>query len=193
MKKTSLTAVVVVTLLASIALAQPGPFGPGQCPLGDGSQMGKQYARMDRGGMQQHKGMPGIQRLLNMDDELALSPEQKTKFEKMKTDFAMERIDRGAALEKAQVKLRDLMADNKASETNVNMAIDEVSRLKADIQKMRYNHHKQIQATLTEEQVAKLNDMRMERRKEMREQRQFNKAQRQFKQMRRGQIDNDDI
>jgi len=193
MKKTTLIAVVVVTMLASMALAQPGPFGKGQCPMGNGPGMGKQFARMDRVGRHQQKGMQGIQMLLKMEEELVLSPEQKTKLEKMKTDFAMERIDRQAALEKAQVKLRDLMRDDKASETNVNMAIDEVSRLKADMQKMRFNHQKQVKATLNEDQFKKLEDMKKVHRKEMCGQHQFQKAQKQFKQMRRGQVDDDDI
>ena len=186
MKKTTLIALVVVTLLASMVLAQPGPFGRGRCSMGDGPGMGHR-------GMSGHKGMQGIQMLLNMEEELALSAEQVTKLEKMKTDFAMEKIDRGAALKKAQVKLRDLMRDDKASETNVNMAIDEVSRLKADIQKMRYNHQKQVQAALSEDQLDKLKEMKKKHQKEMRGQRQFKDSQRQFKQKRRGQIDDDDI
>jgi hypothetical protein len=192
MKKTTLIAVAVVAMLASMTLAQPGPFRQRQCPMGDGPRMSKQFGRMNRGGMHQQKGMSGIQMILNMEDELALSPEQKTKLEKMKTDFSMERIDRRAALEKAQVKLRDLMHNDKASETNVNMAIDEVSRLKADLQKMQLNHRKQVQATLNEDQLNKLKEMRQEHRKEMRGQRQFKDAQQKFKQMRRGQDDDDD-
>jgi Spy/CpxP family protein refolding chaperone len=194
MKKTTLIAVVVVTMLTSLALAQPGPGAQGQCPFGNVPGSGRQFNGMDRGGMHgmhMQKGEPGIQMILNMSDELALTADQKTKLEKMKSDFAMERIDRQAALEKAQVKLRGLMSDDNASETNVNMAIDEVARLKADLQKMRFNHHKQVQATLTDEQTAKLKDFRMQNRKAMRGQRQFDKARGQFNQQRRGQQGDD--
>ena len=196
MKKTTLIAVVVVTMLASLTLAQAGPGGQGQCPFGNDPGSGRQFNGMDRGcghGMHMQKGGPGIQMILGMSDELALTADQKTKLEKMKSDFAMERIDRQAALEKAQVKLRGFMSDDNASETNVNMAIDEVARLKADLQKMSFNHHKQVQATLTDQQVAKLKEFRMQSRKAMRGQRQFDKCQKQFNQQRRGQKDDDDI
>jgi hypothetical protein len=56
-----------------------------------------------------------------------------------------------------------LIREDDASETKVNMAIDDVASLKANMQKMRFSHRKQVRAVLNEAQLEKLETLREER------------------------------
>jgi len=166
MKKILIITTVALMALATMAVGQgQGRQGGGRfdCdgPMGMQGHGGK--GMHGHGGPGMKAGGPGIGMLLQLEDELELTPAQVDQMKKMMSDFAFERIDRKAELEKAQVKLRMLMKDDGAAETKVNMAIDDVSRFRADMQKMRFSHMKQVKAVLTEEQTEKLETLRKER------------------------------
>ncbi len=201
MKRTTLITLVVLMLVAAMVAAQPSWSRQGQCPRGDGSAMGlgqrpfggnsgtgMNFGRM---GTKGSADIPGAGMLLAMKDELAMTPEQIDKIKKLSSDFALERVDRRADLEKARIKLRNLMNEGKPSETSVNAAIDEIARLKADLQKMQYAHHKQMQSVMSEEQLKKLDEIRSKQFKSFRNPEKFNEARREYRKMRR--IVDDDI
>jgi len=75
-------------------------------------------------------------------------------------------VDYRAAVQKANIKLRSLKRDENASEAAVMTAIDEASRLKADMQKAQYRHRNQVQDILTDEQKDKLKELREDRRED---------------------------
>ncbi|MDD5426537.1 MAG: Spy/CpxP family protein refolding chaperone [candidate division Zixibacteria bacterium] len=194
MKRTTLITLVVLMLVAAMVAAQPSWSRQGQCPRGDGSAMGlgqrpfggnsgtgMNFGRM---GMKGGADIPGVGMLLAMKDELAMTPEQIDKIKKLSSDFALERVDRRADLEKARIKLRNLMNEGKSSEASVNAAIDEIARLKADMQKMQYAHHKQMQSVLTDEQLKKLDEIRSKRCMNFGDRGKFDQARREFRKMR---------
>ncbi|UCE25083.1 MAG: Spy/CpxP family protein refolding chaperone [Candidatus Zixiibacteriota bacterium] len=153
--KKLLTLTLILTLAAAtIAVAQPAPCPPGCC---DGHSFGAQGKHRGIGhGMR--GDAPGIKRILAMGDEINLTDQQRDQLENMMDEFRMEHVDRKAELQKAQIKLKALMRDE-ADEGEVNAAIDEVSELKAQMQKMRYANHQKAKSVLTQDQIDKLKQL----------------------------------
>ena len=159
--KKLLTLTLVLTLAAAtIVTAQPGRRGGGNC---DGPGFGHQGKHH---GMGMRDGAPGLKMVLAHGDEIGLTEQQRDQLEKMSVEFQTQRVDQKAELEKAQIKLKALMRDE-ADEGQVMAGIDNVSKLKADMQKVRYKHHQQVKSVLTEDQVDKLKDLRKDFRKNM--------------------------
>jgi len=167
MKKGILILAAAVLLLPLAALAQPAPGDGPFCPQGRGMGWGPGqfcqpgYRPMGFG----YRGLlgdgePGIGRLLWVADEIGLTEQQRDQLKTMQLEFRTQQIDREAELEKAQVQLRVLTADKNAAEAEVLRKIDDVSRLRSEMHKMRYTHRKQIRAVLTDEQVEKLWQLR---------------------------------
>jgi len=156
MRKTLLITAAAMLLLTAGAFAQRGA-GCGAFCDGHGMGMGMQGGR----GMGMHGGGHGMGpgMLLNMADEIGLTDKQKSDLTAMSEKFGMERIEKKAALEKAELKLRTLRM-NDASDSDVMKAMDEVGKLKTDMQKMRYQHRQAVKGLLTDEQATKLAEMR---------------------------------
>ena len=160
MKRMTTLLLVALLVPAMAVMAQPG-HGRMDCDhRGQGRMMG--HGDMPMGRM----GMPGIQRVLLMADELELTAPQQNQLKGMLTDFQTEKIDKEAEVKKARVALRALMAEQ-AGTSEVNSAIDQVTRLQADLKKMRYRHHTAVRDVLTEEQREQIKDMMKERMKGM--------------------------
>lgn len=182
MKKLILVAAVLALGFALTSIAQPGTCGNscrhdgpgmgagccGQDGPGMGPGMGKMRDHGMRGGRMGMGDGPGFQRILEMADKLELTDAQREKMKQMQETFQLERIDRRASLEKAEVKLQGLMRDDKTPTTDINRAIDQVSTMKADIEKMQFRHRSEMRSVLTEKQQQMLKELRMERRKEVR-------------------------
>ena len=172
----ALVALAFLVPLAAIAQDEPDPeavgpqghgmMGPGQTCMGY-----KPMGQCCMGGDRERRGgdRAGIERILMAADEIGLSEQQRDQLKKMQLDFRMQMIDREADLKKAEVQLRSLMMDKNAPEAEVDRAIDNAARFRADVQKLKYSHHKQMRAVLTDEQFQKLQKLRQERRGGMRE------------------------
>ncbi len=162
MRKALTITLALVLVMPALIAAQPGPHGsrqaPGMCGPGH-PPMGMHGAGPEQCGDGLRIGM-----LLKLGDEINLTDAQRESLEKMQVEFRMQQIDLKAEVEKAAVRLRVLMRDDRAAETEVMRAIDEVARLKADKHKMQYTHRKQIRGLLTDQQIDKLKDLRKERR-----------------------------
>ena len=170
MKKGLLIVATILLGLALTATAQPGTCGkscrhdgPG---MGCGKMGGGQGMMMHRGGGMGN-GM-GMERIMAMADKLELTDVQRTKLKQLHETFQLEQIDRRAGLEKAQLKLRGLMGDDKAATAEINKAIDDVTALKGEMAKMRVRHHAEMKSVLTEKQQQMLKELRVEKRKEVR-------------------------
>ena len=112
-----------------------------------------------RGKRQKHDGMQ-IRMILQMDDKLELTDQQEAKLEQMAVDFKVARIDIDAEVEKASVVLKSMMKDDDASDSDVYRQIDKVADLKAQSQKMMFDHRNAVRGILTEAQLDKLEDLR---------------------------------
>ncbi len=159
MKRAIVLTVAGLMLLAMSAAAQG--MGP-MMGQPDGCRFNQDGGRMMMG--QGHRGEGGQQlgRLLQMADELNLTQEQKDSITKMQKTFGVERIDLKANLEKAELELRNLRM-SKASDAEILAAIDKVGQHRTDMQKMMFRHRQAIKNILTDEQQAKLKDMRQQR------------------------------
>lgn len=153
MKKLLIFTLILTLAASTVAFAQQRPLAPGNCD-GPGKQ-GRHH------GMSMRDGAPGLKVILAHGDKINLTDDQRETLENMKTDFQMQRVDQKAELEKAKIKLKALMRDE-AGESDVNAAIDNVSKLKANMQKTRYAHAQKVKSVLTEDQVNKLKQLRKE-------------------------------
>lgn len=161
--------------------------GPGTCGaeprmMGAGGHHGM---GMHGGAMGKHRGTdmqpgrgmgfrsktPGIAALLRHADDLGLSEKQVSDLERLRSEFQLAQVDRKASMEKARIRMRDLMQDDGASESTVFSQIDEISRLQAEAKKVHYSHMKAVKAVLSDEQIEKLKSFREDRREEMFEER----------------------
>jgi len=94
-----------------------------------------------------------------------LTDEQKARLEKMLVDFQLAKVDQRAKVKKAGIRLRALKHDESANENEVMAAFDEVARMKADLHKMCYRHHREARNLLTDDQIDKLKELHKERMK----------------------------
>jgi Spy/CpxP family protein refolding chaperone len=117
-------------------------------------------------------------------EELELTDQQVDQIETMRTEHQLAMIDRRAELQKAELRLRKLMQEGDAPERDVNAAIDEVARLRADMQKARYQQHQQMLSVLTDAQRDKLEQLMEERHDTRRE---FRQERRQMRDDMQGQ------
>jgi len=157
MKKV-IVSLVALMLLAGVVSAQQGPMGKGDCDF-QHRGMGQRHGGHGDFG----EGFHGFGPMMAMADKLDLTDAQKDKLEKMRTAFQKERIDKKAEIDKAKIDLRVLRRDDNANENEVMSAIDKVSYLRAELQKMAYRHRKEVQGVLTEEQIDKLKELRKEK------------------------------
>ena len=151
MKRLLVVSLVLVFVLSSAALAQPGQ---GQKNCCDKSKHGMKAEG-------HHKGF-GIKRLLRVADEINLSEDQKDKLKSMAKEFQLQKVDLEADIKKARIVLKDLMHDDDASEQDVFRAIDRATALKADMKKMKYSHMKSAKNILSDDQKDKLKSLRKE-------------------------------
>ncbi|UCC44053.1 MAG: Spy/CpxP family protein refolding chaperone [Candidatus Zixiibacteriota bacterium] len=156
MKKLIAIGLTAVILAPAIVVGQQGS-GRGFCD-GTGRPMGRQM-----GACLNQNWQPGVQRILALGDQIGLTDAQREQLQSMRTGFQLARIDAEAELKKAHLAMKMSMTDLEASETDVFRAIDEVSRLRAEMQKLQYQHRKQMQSVLTDEQMARLKELRAER------------------------------
>lgn len=140
-----------------------GPHGkPGMGQRGDcGPGGGRNFGHGQRG--EGRHDVPGVRLLLRLADQLELTDTQIEKLETMQVEFAMERIDLEAKIEKEQIVLHSLMRDDNARKADVLTTIDKVSALKADQQKMHYQHYQAAKEVLTTEQIDKIKELRKAR------------------------------
>jgi Spy/CpxP family protein refolding chaperone len=163
MKKTLLITAAAMLLLTAGAFAQRGSGGGAFCD-GHGMSMGMGTCGGQGMGMGMHDGGRGMgpAMLLKVADKIGLTDQQKKDLTAMVDKFGTERIEKKAALEKAELKLQTLRMNN-APDSDILKAMDTVGQLKTDMQKMRYQHRQAVKGLLTDDQVTKLQELRKDR------------------------------
>ncbi len=161
--KRLLALTIALLLVATAAMAGPGNCGKSCQMSGEmGKGMGMHQGMRGQGMMMRGDGA-GMGHLLMMAEELQLTDQQKEKIHALMTAHQMERIDRQAELKKARVRMADLRRNDNAVEADVMAAIDEMAKLRAEMQKMQYRHHQAVRTILTDKQQEQLKGMRFER------------------------------
>jgi len=154
MKRRALFLTIVLLLVTITVYAQHPPRAPRapQGPLAPCHEMGmnKDFVR------------PGM--LLRLADEVGLDENQKTQIDKLAQDNGLKRIEMKADLEKAQLKLRH-MKINDATNTEVLGIMDDIGRMKTEMRKNAYTFRQSIKSILTDEQLDKIKELRMEHRR----------------------------
>jgi Spy/CpxP family protein refolding chaperone len=117
-----------------------GAMGPGRI-MGDSSER------------------PLITIMLHHRTELGLSPEQVTRLEALRGDFAREAIRRDADIRIAEFDLTGLLAQDQVDLAKVETKVREVAQLRADLRIARLRAVEQGKAVLTAEQRTRLQSM----------------------------------
>jgi len=142
MKVTKLTAIMIAILIltfGSFAFAQMG-----------GGKMGKQQ------GGQKGAAMRGA----GIAEVLELTDEQIARHEQIRLETKKQMIPLQADLKLARVEMQELM-QNGASQDAINTKIDQIGKIKTQMEKLRVSQHIKVRDTLTDEQKTKFNTMPM--------------------------------
>lgn len=99
-------------------------------------------------------GMPGFFAMIQ--EELNLSDEQVNALEQIRFQALKENIQRNAAIEVAEVELRELLAANSVDMAKVEAKVREIEKLRADKRIMDIQLHEKARNLLTAEQQKKL-------------------------------------
>ena len=101
-------------------------------------------------------------------DQLKLSDTLRAEIKAIAFDAKAKSIDQRAALEKAQLKMKQLMDQPEPPRAAIMAQIDVISALRAEREKLKTGALLDIRAKLTPEQRAQLKDMRKDFRKKRR-------------------------
>ncbi len=143
MKKTIILVMLMTLAVGGTAFAK---FGGMRAPRADGHY-----------GM--HQDRMGSVMFLRHADAIGLTEQQEDEFAGMMEQFHLLMIDKNAELEKLRVKMHSLKRGD-ASEGETFAMMDKVSALQLEIRKMKYKHRTAIEDKLTDEQKAKLEELR---------------------------------
>jgi len=89
-------------------------------------------------------------------EDLKLSPEQIKKMQSLELNFEKETAKLFSDLRVKQLELRELWTADTPDETKINAKIDEIGKLRTDLEKKRTSHLLEVKKVLTEEQWLKL-------------------------------------
>lgn len=96
----------------------------------------------------------GLGRLARKD--LNLSKDQSKKLDSLELDFKKGMVDLSSGIRTKQLELRELWSADTPDESKINAKIDEIGKLRTEIQKKRTSHLLEVKKNLTEEQWLKL-------------------------------------
>ncbi|MCP4566349.1 MAG: periplasmic heavy metal sensor [FCB group bacterium] len=154
MKKIIVLAMIAVFIAAPAVMAQVGPmFG----------QRGGHPGMGQRGFDGGERGMFDLR---NCRKELDLSDDQMEKMETIRFEHQNQMIDIRADLKKAQLAKRHEMHSDNPDKNKILLIVKEVSDIKAKMAEMLVNHRFDMRDLLTQEQIDKLKECRMECRKD---------------------------
>jgi Spy/CpxP family protein refolding chaperone len=104
-----------------------------------------------------------VELLLKFKDEIALTPDQVGKIEKMRDLFSEAAIKQQADIEIQELRLHSLMAKDPVDRKTVEKMIRDISKLKTDLQIDRMNYLMDVKATLTPEQIKKIEALKKDK------------------------------
>lgn len=89
-------------------------------------------------------------------EDLKLSTEQTKKLKSLELNFEKETTNLSSGIRTKQLELQELWATDSPDENKINTKIDEIAKLRAEIEKKRTSHLLEVKKVLTEEQWLKL-------------------------------------
>lgn len=158
MRRLVLTASIAVLVagLVGSALAQPERRGCGMCPMRGGME------RMQHGGSGGMGRMTGMHGILNRAEDLEMEKEQVEKIRDLATNWAEQRVDRTAALQKAQLRLAEEIRADEVDMEEVEKRLETALQARKELKLGHIRHRTEVRNVLTEEQREKLGAGRME-------------------------------
>ncbi len=116
-----------------------------------------------------------------------LNPAQKTKIEKLRTDFQKQKIEITAKIRVAQLDLKEMLRSARVPDmAKVDKKQAEISRLKNQLATMRLHHLIAVRKVLTDEQWQKIQELRGKMMKERMHERMEGRMHRGMKRPMRG-------
>lgn len=115
-------------------------------------------AQMGSGKMMRHGKGAGHDIKAGMAEYLELTDEQTERHREIRLETQKQIIPLQADLKMARLELREMMSDG-AAQSAVDAKIDEIGRIRTEMQKLRVGQHIQFREVLTEEQQQKLKKM----------------------------------
>lgn len=165
MKKGLAIGLALALLVPVLVMAQHDCKQRGPCCSGSSFDAARHEFKQQLGESGFHKKSMGIRHLLAVGDKINLTDDQQAKLEQMMIEFKLQSIDMKAEIQKAKVAMH-AMKRKDAAEADVMRAIDDMARMKAEMQKMQYKHHLQAKAVLTDNQIDQLKQLRKEHSRE---------------------------
>lgn len=162
----ALVALLAALVLGSVSLAETGPgkgtgegyrhmmYGKGEGfrhPMYGGGE-GYRHMMQGRGGCDQGDGYRHHWGKKQPKWKQSLSDEQKTKLRAMKVEFSKQEYPLGAKMKLAKIELAVLVANDAPDQNAISAKIDELTALKKQMLKAKYDHKIAVRAELTPEQ-----------------------------------------
>jgi Spy/CpxP family protein refolding chaperone len=97
-------------------------------------------------------GYPGPRHVLELQDRLRLTPDQRARIAALETAMVADARPRSARLLEAEARLRALFAGGTADEARVRATVAEIERARTEVRLVHLLTHLQTHAVLTEEQ-----------------------------------------
>ena len=105
-------------------------------------------------------GYPGPMHAIELANQLQLSPEQITKLQALFASMKAEAIPLGAALISQERKLNDEFANRKITVASLEAATQDIGATQGALRAAHLKYHLATVAVLTQEQVARYNELR---------------------------------
>ncbi len=102
------------------------------------------------------KGKRQVGNCCESKEDLKLSPEQAKKMQSLELNFKKDTTKLSGEIHVKQLELQELWTADAPDENKINTKIDEIAKLRAEIEKKRTNHLLEVKKVLTEEQWSKL-------------------------------------
>jgi Spy/CpxP family protein refolding chaperone len=105
-------------------------------------------------------GYPGPRHVLDLADQLGLTPEQRSETERLFQEMRTRAAALGERIVAGEAALDELFAAGRASETAVRQAALELGRLEGELRALHLNYHLAMRDLLTREQTAAYQELR---------------------------------
>ncbi|MFW5915037.1 MAG: Spy/CpxP family protein refolding chaperone [Planctomycetota bacterium] len=132
-----------------------------KCATGRGQGHGGDMERMRQGGCGRMGSMDKMHGLPARAEELDLEEEQVEEIRDLRKDWAMQRVDLTATLQKARMQLAETLRTDEVDMEEVEKQLDAVFQAKKELKLGKIRHRTEARDVLTEEQREKLGEDKM--------------------------------
>ncbi len=108
----------------------------------------------------------GLQRVNMMKSELNLTDEQYDQIKTLTVEREKKAIDLRSQTELLQLELEEIMTADKPSKSAALKKVEQIGVVRTELQKLRVGYRIDLKNVLTPEQIEKMQELRLERRKD---------------------------